>query len=813
MNGASVPGGDRAGSKLLGSLASLAFAVQSAFDTRGLVTGLAQHVLEIARADGFALFLVDYDTGELEGEAFERGTRGPVGRVRYAPRSNSFLERVLRRETLVVDAPAASATGEGIPWRDGKFATVIGVPIVMGTSLLGVAVLGYRRVVALTGRRRRALLYLADQIGLAVERLRMRAEIEAKTRQLEDARASLHRIEEAKSDLISVVSHELRTPLTAIKAYTETLMDNSDNSTFPLHKKFLGIIDEECDRLSRMVNDVLDLSRMDSGKRRLNAVPLSLARLVEEVAPTVEPGLKERRLTLQVHLDPDLPPIEADPDLLKQVLVNLIHNAVKFSPVDREVSVTGAAVQDRIRIVVADQGMGIPADQLARVFDRFYRVEADGVERAGGTGLGLAIVKRVVELHGGTIQVESELGTGSRFVVDLPREQRGFRSLIQSLAPFFEQPDLRALLQTSVEMIAEVMDAGIVSFMFFSEDAAELVIQAAHGLDPDTVARTRVRTGDSIAGWVAHTSENLIVADIESDRRFRKMNHPQYETKSLLCVPLRIAGETVGVVNVNNKRNGLEFDADDLALIVAVVKRVGSALERVGGETSPAAVEATVGAIRAIVRARRNHLLPSTRRAFKLAVALGRRVGLDADDVDILGYVARVHDVGMLAVDGGLLLAARKWSPEERRDMESHPLAGVQMLRSIEVASKVNEIILGHHEHWDGRGYPRGLSHEQIPLAARVLAVVDAYEAMTAGRPYREPYGEEEAVAELKRCAGTQFDPAVVEEFCRMLAEDPASAELDALPNAPAPAPASTQDATAPEAQDASREWRPDAVR
>jgi HD-GYP domain-containing protein (c-di-GMP phosphodiesterase class II) len=159
----------------------------------------------------------------------------------------------------------------------------------------------------------------------------------------------------------------------------------------------------------------------------------------------------------------------------------------------------------------------------------------------------------------------------------------------------------------------------------------------------------------------------------------------------------------------------------------------------------------------------------------------------------------------MLSVDGGLLLAARRWSPEERRDMESHPLAGVQMLRSIEVASKVNEIILGHHEHWDGRGYPRGLSHGQIPLAARVLAVVDAYEAMTAGRPYREPYGEEEAIAELKRCAGTQFDPAVVEQFCRMLAEDLDSAELDAAPGGTP---------TAPEApQHTLPAWRPDAVR
>ena len=784
------------GGRLLGSLASLSFAVQSAFDTRGLVAALAQHVLEIARADGFALLLVDYETGAMEGDVFERDVRGPVAHTRHDPRANAFIERVLRRETLVYEGPTASSASAGtIPWRNGTFECLIGVPIIVGTSLLGVAVLGYRREVRLSGRRRRVLLYLADQIGLAVERLRARSEIDVRTRQLEEARGSLRRIEEAKSDLISIVSHELRTPLTAIKAYTETLLDNADASSFPLHKRFLGIIDEECDRLARMVNDVLDLSRMDSGRRRLNAVPVSIAKLLDEVAPTVEPGLGPRGLALSRDVQPGLPAVEADPDLLKQVLVNLIHNAVKFSRPDSTITITASVAGDRARIVVEDQGPGIAPDQIERVFDRFYRVEPEGGERVAGTGLGLAIVKRVVQLHGGEVRVESELGRGSRFLVELPLEQQGFRALIQSLAPLIEQPELRGLLQVSVEMIAEVMDAGIVSLLFFSEDGSELAIHAAHGLDPDTVARTRVRAGDSIAGWVARTSENLLVADVESDRRFRKMNHPQSQTKSLLCVPLRLSGETVGVVNVNNKRNGLEFDTDDLSLLVAVVKRVAAALDRVRGDASPETLEATLRAVRAVVRARRSHLLPGSRRAFKLAVGLGRRLGLPAEDAEMLGYVARVHDVGMLELDDGLLLSARRWSPEERADVEGHPQAGVQVLRSLEIASKVNEIILGHHEHWDGHGYPRGLAREQIPLAARVLAVVDAFEAMTVGRPYREPLSEAEALVELRRCAGTQFDPRVVEEFGRMVDEEAAE-----TPSPPALEPGATA------------AWRPDAL-
>ncbi|HKQ18929.1 MAG TPA: HD domain-containing phosphohydrolase, partial [Candidatus Eisenbacteria bacterium] len=672
-----------------------------------------------------------------------------------------------------------------IPWRGGPPETRIGVPILVGTSLLGVALIGLRRRVTITDRRRRSLHFLADQIGLAVDRIRTRAELDARQKQLDDARAELRRIDDAKSDLISIVSHELRTPLTAIKAYTETLLDNVGRPSFAMQENFLGIIDEECDRLARMVNDVLDLSRMDSGRRRLKTEPLQLARLVRDVRPTVDPALREKRLDLRVAVPEDLPAVEADADLLKQVLVNLIHNAAKFSRDGSEINVTAELDGDRVRISVLDHGVGIPEDKLARVFDRFYRVEGEGADRAGGTGLGLAIVKSVVELHGGTIRVESMIGRGSRFILDLPLEQRGFRVLIQSLSPFFEQPDRQALLHHCVEMIAEVMDARIVSLMFYTPDGTELVIQAAHGLDSDTVARTRVRTGDSIAGWVAQTSESLLVEDIETDRRFRKMNHPQYETKSLLCVPLKVAGETVGVINVNNKRAGAAFDLDDLSLLSAVTKRIGMALDRVRAAGESADVDATDGTVQAIIRARRNHLLPSSRRAFKLATELGRRLKLDDEDLEVLGFVARVHDIGMLTVGDDLMHSTHRWTQGERREVERHPQAGVQLLRPIEFASKVNEIILGHHEHWDGRGYPRGLSRDQIPLAARVLAVVDAYEAMTMGRPYREPSTEEEAIAELKRCAGTQFDPRVVDELARLLADRSATSK-----SVPAPTPA-----------------------
>ncbi len=758
--------------RLLPGLSSLSFAVQSAFDAPGLVAAVAQHVLNLARADTFSLLLLDYETGELQGDHFNRGEHAPQGSCRVTPRPGSFLSQVLRRETLIVEDAGSLDEAD---WRELHGETpaptaLVGVPIIVGTSLLGVALLGFHRPLRANARRRRALLFLADLIGLAVDRIRTHAELEQKTQRLEEASASLRRIDEMKSELISVVSHELRTPLTSIKAYTETLLDNVKNPSFVMHEKFLGIINEECDRLTRIVNDVLDLSRMDSGRRRLKSETVDLNRLLDEVIPTVAPQLLSKRLTVERSFAPGLPPLEADPDLLKQVLVNLINNAAKFSREASPITIHAVPAGERMQIVIEDHGMGIPPDKLGRVFERFYRVEEGGAEHVGGSGLGLAIVKSVVELHGGTIRVESELNQGSRFMLELPLVQRGFRNLMRSLEPFFETPELRTILSSAVEMVAEVMEARNVSIMFFNEDGTELHIRAAHGLDPDMVARARVKTGASIAGWVAQTCENLLVNDIENDRRFRKLNHPQYETKSLLCVPLRISGEVVGVVNVSSKSTGLPFDQDDLALLVAISKRVGTALERVRSAGAAGDVYTTLNTIRTVIRAKRSYALWSSRRAFKLATDLGRRLGLPENDLEVLGYVARVHDVGMLSVGEDLILSSRRWTEQERSRAENHPRDGVRVLQPIEFASRVNEIILSHHEHYDGHGYPRGLAGEDIPLASRILALVDAFEAMTLGRPYRDSVPEVEALAEIRRCAGTQFDPRVVEEFELLIA-------------------------------------------
>ncbi|HEY7727707.1 MAG TPA: HD domain-containing phosphohydrolase, partial [Candidatus Eisenbacteria bacterium] len=151
-----------------------------------------------------------------------------------------------------------------------------------------------------------------------------------------------------------------------------------------------------------------------------------------------------------------------------------------------------------------------------------------------------------------------------------------------------------------------------------------------------------------------------------------------------------------------------------------------------------------------------------------LAAATGRRLGLGERELEVLAYVASVHDVGMGQIDPAALNAPGELAPQALAEVVRHPIRSVETLKPIEFEEQVTEIILAHHERLDGRGYPRGLKGEQIPLGARIIAVLDAYVSMTTGRPYRAAMSHDDAVAELRRCAGTQFDPKVVDVFAQV---------------------------------------------
>lgn len=230
------------------------------------------------------------------------------------------------------------------------------------------------------------------------------------------------RLEEMRSEFVANVSHELRTPLTSLRGYLETLLDGAVEDPAAT-RHFLEIMNKETERLTRLVDDLLDLSKIEERRVVHRWQPVALTELIGRVVTMFRPQAQEKSLELLADLPPDLPVVHGDPDMLTQVLINLVDNAVKYTPAGGKVTVRAGAVEGDVRVSVEDTGIGIPPESLPRIFERFYRVDKARSRELGGIGVGLAIVKHIIRAHGGKTYVESAVGKGSTFSFTLPVEE------------------------------------------------------------------------------------------------------------------------------------------------------------------------------------------------------------------------------------------------------------------------------------------------------------------------------------------------------------------------------------------------------
>jgi two-component system phosphate regulon sensor histidine kinase PhoR len=230
----------------------------------------------------------------------------------------------------------------------------------------------------------------------------------------------LERLESVRRDFVANASHELRTPLTAIHGFAETLLSGGERLTEAERRSYLEVIDRHARRLGNIVNDLLALSTIETGKLRIEPTHLDVAELVRSVIRDIEPRFAERKIAVRLSVEGDMK-AWADPRALEQVATNLLDNALKYTEPRGEVEVRVEGGPARVRVAVRDTGIGIPESDLTRIFERFYRVDRARSRALGGTGLGLAIVKHLVQSMGGEISVESRVGHGSTFSFSLPR--------------------------------------------------------------------------------------------------------------------------------------------------------------------------------------------------------------------------------------------------------------------------------------------------------------------------------------------------------------------------------------------------------
>jgi two-component system, OmpR family, phosphate regulon sensor histidine kinase PhoR len=229
----------------------------------------------------------------------------------------------------------------------------------------------------------------------------------------------LRRLERVRQDFVANVSHEFKTPLTAIQGFAETLLSGALHDPAN-NRRFLDIIRNHAIRLARLTDDLLKLARIEAGKLEVEFFPVGLMELIEGCAETTLLKASRKQITLEIEVPSGLPPVRGDAGLLRDVLQNLLDNAIQYTPAGGHIHVTAAAQGREAVINVSDTGIGIPTSDRERIFERFYRVDAARSREAGGTGLGLSIAKHIVEAHNGRLSVDSVIGEGSKFSFSVP---------------------------------------------------------------------------------------------------------------------------------------------------------------------------------------------------------------------------------------------------------------------------------------------------------------------------------------------------------------------------------------------------------
>ena len=355
---------------------------------------------------------------------------------------------------------------------------------------------------------------------------------------------------------------------------------------------------------------------------------------------------------------------------------------------------------------------------------------------------------------------------------DLPRRLAENETLLDIAVQLAGTLDLARVLDLALVRAEEVCQAETSSIWELDDARGELFFRVVRGRAKGEIRDLRVPLGEGIVGSVARSGEPELVNDVAADPRWRGDHQDVFKTRAILAVPLVAHGAVIGVLQLLNPVGRDRFSEDDLRrmrLFAAILAhplqnaRLYAARRRQFLETVIAWAEA--------IERKDPYTGGHVRRVMSYSVLLGEEIGLSREELEELWLSATLHDVGKIFVKDEILGKPSALDPAEREIMNRHPVDGAEILASISDLRRVLPGVRNHHERLDGRGYPDGLSGDEIPLLARIIAVADTYDAMTTSRPYRPGLPPERAAAEIEKGAGSQFCPVVAAAFARIFAE------------------------------------------
>lgn len=595
---------------------------------------------------------------------------------------------------------------------------------------------------------------LANQTAIALDNARLMSELRSKASELDEMNRKLIDSNRHNSEFIANMSHELRTPLNAINGATYYLREKKDEKTKP--EEFVEIISDETSKLINLLERLLNFTNLEKEELILNRKVINLIDVMQEAIGSriVKNVLSNNKITLQTSYPESLSDIVGEKIYLIQSIIHLIEGIISYAVSGDSIEIKATDKKTAIELKLLVKGRTIPDSELPFILDEHSLWS--GTENIKNK-LKFYLAKKTIELHKGSISA-SNTAKGLCVLINFQKDIKAYHDA--------ETDELMGLF---LLFISESMNLHKCSIMLSDNKTGELRIRSSLGIDENTIRNTRVKIGDKIAGWVAAKKTPLLIENIEKDSQIGRKNGPQYNTKSLLCLPIVVNEKVVGVLNLNNKANAETFDKKDLYIAMAITDRISLLIDKVQrGGLRNSDFKTAVKSMEALLNAGKQYKKKNGRfldLVFKTMQSLKR----SDDEIKLALYTSELYDLGLTQIDESILMKNGELSSIEQKIIRTHPFPGVGLIEHIETDDSVKKIILHHHERYDGNGYPARLKGDNIPFTSRVLTVVDTFTAMTADRPYRKALSIKETIKQIKAGSGMQFDPRIVEAFTKVV--------------------------------------------
>lgn len=631
----------------------------------------------------------------------------------------------------------------------------ISCPVIIKNKILGVLNINDKHDGSpFTEEEFELIKVIANHAAIALENAFLMNQLRAKTTELDEINKRLIDSDIARSEFLTLLSHDMRTPLNAIKGAVYYLQQ-TENLTKTSRREFYDIISRETGNLTTTVENLIDYLRIEDETKLLKQYTINLNSQLKELLAlkSFKKILAGKNLNLLIDIPIDLTEIIGDRIRVTQFFINLVEAISHYLEPGDTIRIT-AGENEFVHLSISFSRK-MPLHILSHLSSVRRMLNGERQEEL----IKLFIAQKIAELHKWDLMAEN---TENDFRVSLT-------------IPKSEKQKAEAFINTTmdlfVEFVSELMNLEVCSIMLADEMTSELTINSARGLDENIIRGTRIRFGDQIAGWVAMEGKPLLIEDIESDPLFRRRNIPHYSTKSLLSIPLKSDDRVIGVMNMSDKKTAQPFTQSDLRIASMIADRISFVLKRLhAGEFSEDDLKHFISSLENIIGIEKKFLRKNYR-SFSLMQQMMDTLGAPEDDRKTALYVSLLYDLG-LSVLSDTLLKERELTNLELRTVRAHPLTTLDLIKDFEFSDDVKKAIVHHHERYDGEGYPGKLKGNEIPFIARVLAVVDAYCSMIEDRPYRKAFTSEKALEEIRKGAGSHYDPKVVAALEEVLKEN-----------------------------------------